>query len=29
LGQHNQEIYIGDLGMNSDDLVALQAEGVI
>ena len=29
LGEHNQEIYIGDLGMNSDDLVALQAEGVI
>ena len=29
LGEHNQEIYVGDLGMNSDDLVALQAEGVI
>ena len=29
LGEHNQEIYGGDLGMNSDDLVALQAEGVI
>jgi crotonobetainyl-CoA:carnitine CoA-transferase CaiB-like acyl-CoA transferase len=29
LGEHNQELYIGDLGMNSDDLVALQAEGVI
>jgi crotonobetainyl-CoA:carnitine CoA-transferase CaiB-like acyl-CoA transferase len=29
LGEHNQEIYTGDLGMTSDDLVALQAEGVI
>jgi crotonobetainyl-CoA:carnitine CoA-transferase CaiB-like acyl-CoA transferase len=29
LGEHNQDIYIGDLGMTSDDLVALQAEGVI
>jgi crotonobetainyl-CoA:carnitine CoA-transferase CaiB-like acyl-CoA transferase len=29
LGEHNREIYMGDLGMNSDDLVALQAEGVI
>src|SRR5512147_716680 len=29
LGEHNREIYMGDLGMNSDDLIALQAEGVI
>jgi len=29
LGEHNQEIFIGDLGMNSDDLVALRADGII
>ena len=29
LGEHNKEIFIGDLGMNNDDLVALRAEGVI
>jgi crotonobetainyl-CoA:carnitine CoA-transferase CaiB-like acyl-CoA transferase len=29
LGEHNQEIFIGDLGMTNDDLVALRAEGVI
>ncbi|HET9916401.1 MAG TPA: CoA transferase, partial [Candidatus Binatia bacterium] len=29
LGEHNREVYMGDLGLNSDDLVALQAEGVI
>ena len=29
LGEHNQEVFIGDLGMNNDDLVALRAEGVI
>jgi crotonobetainyl-CoA:carnitine CoA-transferase CaiB-like acyl-CoA transferase len=29
LGQHNQEIYVEELGMNIDDLVALRAEGVI
>jgi len=29
LGEHNQEVFIGDLGMTNDDLVALRAEGVI
>ena len=29
LGEHNQEIYVGDLGMSSDDLIALRAEEVI
>jgi crotonobetainyl-CoA:carnitine CoA-transferase CaiB-like acyl-CoA transferase len=29
LGQHNKEIYIDELGMSTDDLVALRAEGVI
>ncbi len=29
LGEHNDEIYGGELGMNSDDLVALRAEDVI
>ena len=29
LGEHNEEIYIDELGMSSDDLVALRAEGVI
>jgi crotonobetainyl-CoA:carnitine CoA-transferase CaiB-like acyl-CoA transferase len=29
IGEHNQEIYCGDLGMNHDDLVALRASGVI
>ena len=29
IGEHNQEIYCGDLGMNSDDLAALRASGVI
>ena len=29
LGEHNREVFIGDLGMNNDDLVALRAEGVI
>ena len=29
LGEHNQEIYAGDLGMSNDDLIALTAEGVI
>ena len=29
LGEHNDEIYCDELGMNSDDLVALRAEGVI
>jgi crotonobetainyl-CoA:carnitine CoA-transferase CaiB-like acyl-CoA transferase len=29
MGQHNNEIYCGELGMSSDDLVALNASGVI
>jgi crotonobetainyl-CoA:carnitine CoA-transferase CaiB-like acyl-CoA transferase len=29
LGQHNQEIYCGELGMSNDDLVALRASGII
>ena len=29
LGEHNKEIYCGELGMSNDDLVALRAEGVI
>jgi len=29
LGEHNTEIYVEELGMNNDDLVALRAEGVI
>jgi crotonobetainyl-CoA:carnitine CoA-transferase CaiB-like acyl-CoA transferase len=29
LGEHNREIYLDDLGMNNDDLVALRSEGVI
>jgi crotonobetainyl-CoA:carnitine CoA-transferase CaiB-like acyl-CoA transferase len=29
LGEHNQEIYVEELGMSTDDLVALRAEGVI
>ncbi|MGE5220090.1 MAG: CaiB/BaiF CoA transferase family protein [Chloroflexota bacterium] len=29
LGEHNKEIYMEELGMSADDLVALRAEGVI
>ncbi len=29
LGQHNKEVYMRDLGMSNDDLIALRAEGVI
>jgi crotonobetainyl-CoA:carnitine CoA-transferase CaiB-like acyl-CoA transferase len=29
LGQHNKEIYIDELGMSADDLVALRADDVI
>jgi formyl-CoA transferase len=29
LGENNQEILAGELGMSSDDLIALRAEGVI
>jgi crotonobetainyl-CoA:carnitine CoA-transferase CaiB-like acyl-CoA transferase len=29
LGEHNREIYVDELGMSADDLVALRAEGVI
>jgi crotonobetainyl-CoA:carnitine CoA-transferase CaiB-like acyl-CoA transferase len=29
LGEHNEEIYVDELGMSNDDLVALRAESVI
>ena len=29
LGEHNQEVYCGELGLSSDDLTALRAAGVI
>src|SRR5262245_44028207 len=29
IGEHNQEIYCGDLGLSKDDLVALRSSGVI
>ena len=29
IGEHNQEVYCGDLGMSNDDLVALRSSGVI
>lgn len=29
IGEHNEEIYCGELGMSKDDLVALKASGVI
>jgi crotonobetainyl-CoA:carnitine CoA-transferase CaiB-like acyl-CoA transferase len=29
LGEHNKEIYGGELGMSNDDLVALRSSGVI
>ena len=29
IGEHNHEVYCGDLGMSNDDLVALRASGVI
>jgi formyl-CoA transferase len=29
IGEHNSEIYCGELGMSKDDLVALRASGVI
>jgi crotonobetainyl-CoA:carnitine CoA-transferase CaiB-like acyl-CoA transferase len=29
IGEHNKEIYCGDLGMSNDDLVALRSSGVI
>jgi hypothetical protein len=29
IGEHNQEVYCGDLGLSNDDLVALRASGVI
>ncbi len=29
VGEHNQEVYSGDLGMSNDDLIALRASGVI
>jgi crotonobetainyl-CoA:carnitine CoA-transferase CaiB-like acyl-CoA transferase len=29
LGEHNKDIYVAELGMSNDDLIALRAEGVI
>jgi hypothetical protein len=29
VGQHNEELYRGDLGISAHDLAALAAEGVI
>jgi crotonobetainyl-CoA:carnitine CoA-transferase CaiB-like acyl-CoA transferase len=29
IGEHNQEVYCGDLGLSNDDLVALRSSGVI
>jgi len=29
IGEHNKEVYCGDLGMSNDDLVALRSSGVI
>jgi crotonobetainyl-CoA:carnitine CoA-transferase CaiB-like acyl-CoA transferase len=29
IGEHNKDIYIGELGMSAEDLVALRADGVI
>jgi len=29
IGEHNKEIYCGELGMSNDDLIALRASGVI
>jgi len=29
IGEHNKEIYGGELGMSNDDLIALRASGVI
>ena len=29
VGQHNREIYCGDLGLTSDELEALAAQGAI
>jgi crotonobetainyl-CoA:carnitine CoA-transferase CaiB-like acyl-CoA transferase len=29
LGEHNEEVYCGQLGLSADDLEALRREGVI
>jgi crotonobetainyl-CoA:carnitine CoA-transferase CaiB-like acyl-CoA transferase len=29
LGEHNKEIFTGELALSNDDLIALRAEGVI
>jgi len=29
IGEHNEEIYIGELGLSKEDLTLLRAQGVI
>jgi formyl-CoA transferase len=29
IGEHNREIYVGDLGLREDELIALRREGIL